>query len=90
MITKGAAMSELFIPITPVNTVKPAVKVACQYLVVTFGEGDTYATARINFIDEDGNINLAYDVKFTADELAEWSADDQFVLNLALAKLGMS
>ena len=82
-------MSELFIPITPVNTVKPAVKVACQYLVVTFGEGDTYATARINFIDEDGNINLAYDINFSAEELQEWGTDDTYIINAALDKLGL-
>lgn len=82
-------MSELSIPITPVNTVKPAVKVQCQYVVISFAEGEDYATARINFLDEDDNVNLAYDVKFTAEELAGWSADDTFVINAALDKLGL-
>ena len=82
-------MSTLATAITPTPTAKPAVKAICQYVIISFAEGIDYATARINFADEDGRINVAHDVQFTAEELANWGHDDSVVLSLALAKLGL-
>ncbi len=82
-------MSTLLTNITPTITAKPATSAQCQYVIVNFADGDNYAIARINFIDEDGRINLAHDVQFTADELENWGNDDSIVLSLALAKLGV-
>lgn len=79
-------MSTLETPITPVATNKPAVKAQIQYVIVNFTDDEDYANARLNFVDEDGRINVAYDVNFTADELADWGNDDQIVLAKALAK----
>jgi hypothetical protein len=82
-------MSTLTTNIKPTATTKPAVKAICQYVILSFAEGLDYATARINFADEDGRINVAHDVQFTAEELANWGQDDRIVLSLALAKLGL-
>jgi hypothetical protein len=82
-------MSTLTTNIKPTATAKPAVKAICQYVILSFAEGLDYATARINFADEDGRINVAHDVQFTAEELANWGQDDRIVLSLALAKLGL-
>jgi len=79
-------MSTLETPITPVATSKLAVKAQIQYVIVNFTDGENYALARLNFVDEDGRINVAYDVSFTAEELADWGNDDQIVLAKALAK----
>lgn len=79
-------MSTLTTHIGPVATSKPAVQAQIQYVIVNFTDGEDYAQARLNFVDEDGRINVAYDVNFTADELADWGNDDQILLAKALAK----
>jgi hypothetical protein len=61
----------------------------CQYVIVNFTKDDNYATARINFLDEDGRIVKAYDVSFSEAELAEWGTDDSFVIHAAKAKLSL-
>lgn len=83
-------MSTLITQITPLSHGKPSVKAQCQYVLVQFGKGDQYATTRINFLDEDKNVNAAYDVAFTAEELESWGTDDSFVISAALAKLGIA
>lgn len=82
-------MAMLTTPIAPLSHGKPSVEVSCQHVIVQFGEGDQYATTRINFLDEDKNVNAAYDVAFTAEELESWGTDDSFVISAALAKLGI-
>ena len=79
-------MSTLVQDITPVAVSKPAVQAQIQYVIVNFTEGEDYAQARLNFVDEDGRINVAYDVSFTAEELADWGNDDLVLLTKALAK----
>jgi len=83
-------MAMLTTPIAPLSHGKPSVEVSCQYVIVQFGEGDQYATARINFLDEDKTVNAAYDVAFTAEELESWGTDDTFVIDSALVKLGVT
>lgn len=75
---------------TPVNTAKPATRAVMQYVIVNFLPNGNYATARVNLLDADGKINVSHDVAFTEAELASWGANDNVVLNLALAKLGMN
>lgn len=77
-------------PIQPVTTSKPATIAVCQFVIVQFGEGDQYANCRILLNDEDGTIVASHQVNFTAEELAGWGADDAFVINLALTKLGIA
>lgn len=79
-------MSTLETPITPVATSKLAVKAQIQYVIVNFTDGEDYAHARLNLVDEDGRINVAYDISFTADELTDWGNDDQILVSKALAK----
>ena len=79
-------MNTLSQAITPTLTSKPAVLAQIQYVIIHFLEGEQYAEARVNFVDEDGRINIAHDVNFTADELADWGNDDQVLLAKALAK----
>lgn len=77
-------------PIQPVPSSKPAVEAICQFVVVQFGEGDQYAYARLLLNDEDGSTVATHQVNFTEEELAGWGADDTYVINLALDKLGIA
>lgn len=83
-------MATLTQPIDPIPTSKPATVAICQYVVVQFGQGDQYANCRILLNDEDGSTVASHEVKFTEQELAGWSTDDTYVINLALTKLGIA
>jgi hypothetical protein len=82
-------MSKLKKNITPRNIGKPARRAVCQNVTINFLNGSEYASARINLLDEDNRVVAAHDVNFTEAELESWGSDDDFVLNLALSKLGV-
>jgi hypothetical protein len=81
---------QLQTPIQPIETSKPAVEAVCKLVVFTFGEGGDYANSRIELFDEDGLIVAQHQVSFTKAELDGWGEDDEFVLDLALTKLGIA
>jgi hypothetical protein len=78
------------LPIQPLGVSKPAVEAGCKLVAFTFTEGQAYARAHIELLDEDGIIVAQHQVGFTKDELDGWGEDDDFVLNLALTKLGIA
>ena len=82
-------MSKLKKNITPRNIGKPARRAVCQNVTINFLNGSEYASARIHLVDEDNRVVAAHDVNFTEAELEAWGTDDDFVLNLALTKLGV-
>ncbi|MBU3720558.1 MAG: hypothetical protein FGM22_07330 [Burkholderiaceae bacterium] len=75
--------------IKPVQTAKPVVKAGVQYLMVTFGAQE-WATARILLMDEDNLALRAEDVAITAAESLAWTGGDEYILTLALQKLGLT
>ena len=81
-------MNTIETPLAPMQVSKPVVKAACQYLIVNFLP-EEWGTARINFLDEDNRIVVAHDVTITEAESQGWQGDDQYVLTLALQKLGV-
>lgn len=80
---------QLHKPIEPMQTQKPAVSAAVQYMIVKFGESK-WATIRLLLLDEDGLAVAAHDVPMTLEESNAWQGDDEYVLQIALQKLGMS
>ena len=80
---------QLHKPIEPMQTQKPAVNAAVQYMIVNFGESE-WATIRLLLLDEDGLAVTAHDVAMTAEESRDWEGDDVYVLKLALQKLGLA
>jgi hypothetical protein len=82
-------MSKLNKNITPRTIGKPARRAVCQNVTINFLNGAEYASARINLLDEDNRVVASHDVAFTEVELDGWGSDDNFVLNLALTKLGI-
>lgn len=75
-------------PIASVQIQKPAVKAAVQYVIVNF-DANEWATIRLLLLDADGNAIAAHDVPMTLQESASWTGGDEYVLKLALGKLGM-
>ena len=80
---------QLHKPIEPIQTQKPAVNAAVQYMMVNFGV-DEWATIRVLMLDEDGLAVAAHDVPMSQAESEAWEGDDMYVLKLALDKLGIS
>lgn len=81
---------QLETPITPVNASKLATQAILKFVTVTFNQNDSYAFAHVDLQDEDGASVAQRQVGFTEKELANWGADDTFVLTLALQKLGLT
>lgn len=75
-------------PIASVQIQKPAVKAAVQYVIVNF-DANEWATIRLLLLDADGNAIAAHDVPMTLQESSKWTGGDEYVLKLALGKLGM-
>lgn len=76
-------------PITPQAVVKAAVKLRVDTVIFRFQEGDRYAFASATLLDDDDVPVEGKTIPLTEDELANWSADDQFVLDLVKSKLGL-
>ncbi|MFN9901379.1 MAG: hypothetical protein ACK55Z_21875 [bacterium] len=77
------------INIQPIQTSKPAVKAVMNFVTIEFSP-DKYAYGRLSLLDEDNTIVSVNDVDFTLEELNSWGMDDNYVLELALQKLGIS
>jgi hypothetical protein len=77
------------INIQPIQTSKPAVKAVMNFVIIEFSS-DKYAYGRLSLLDEDNTIVSVNDVDFTLEELNSWGMDDNYVLELALQKLGIS
>lgn len=75
-------------PIASVQIQKPAVKAAVQYVIVNF-DAKEWGTIRLLLLDADGNAIAAHDVPMTLQESTNWTGGDEYVLKLALGKLGM-
>lgn len=82
-------MTDLTQPIKPTQVAKPVVKAAVQYMIVNFNPTE-WATIRLNLLDEDGAAVIAHDVPMTFEESQGWTGGDEYVINLALQKLGIS
>lgn len=77
------------INIQPLQTSKPAIKASMNFVTIHF-YSEQYAYGRISLLDEDNNVVSIHDVNYTLEELNNWGANDNYVLELALQKLGIS
>lgn len=75
--------------ITPIVTTQKITKAVLSHMIVYF-EQESWATIRLHLQDENGQTLVAQDVPMTLEESQGWTGGDEYVINLALQKLGIS
>lgn len=75
-------------PIQSFTVIKPAVTARMANVTVNFNP-QNYASGMLMLFDEDGKMVTTYNVNFTLEEMNLWGEDDNYVLDLALQKVGI-
>lgn len=77
-------------PITPQQLYGPATSMELVDVLFGFGSEDKYCTVRVALNDNEGNPLKYIAVPLSEAELATWGEDDEVLLNIVKAKLGLS
>lgn len=76
------------IPVQPTDVVRSCVAVRLE--IQDFQLNATSCTVRVLKLDASGVLIGVEDVGITEEEYAQWSYDDQYIIDLVLTKLGMT
>lgn len=76
-------------PITPKQIYSEATSIAIDNVIFRFGAGDQYAFCVVNYLTSAGELIANAQVSFTEEDLATWGSDDDALVAIVKAKLGL-